>query len=105
MQEASPVRFSALYFLHTKSRIQELHTKPRFIYDEHFMNFPGLVPFIGLVYLNIRILISLRNLRSRLNTRCQETRGCDPAQGKASKVQKEQTNDRMMLTLQLKLDN
>ena len=31
--------------------------------------FPGLIPFLILVYLNIRILISLRNLRSRLNVR------------------------------------
>merc|ERR1711963_661082 len=29
----------------------------------------GLIPFLILVYLNIRILISLRNLRSRLNVR------------------------------------
>merc|ERR1711953_1246852 len=32
----------------------------------------GLIPFIILVYLNIRILISLRNLRSRLNMRYQD---------------------------------
>jgi len=32
----------------------------------------GFIPFIILVYLNIRILISLRNLRSRLNMRYQD---------------------------------
>ena len=54
-------------------------------FDWHFIKFSGLIPFISLVYLNIRILISLRNLRSRLNTRCQETQGCNPVKGKVIK--------------------
>lgn len=53
----------------------------------HNSSSPGLIPFVSLVYLNIRILISLRNLRSRLNTRCHGTQDdSNPHKGKQSNL-------------------
>ena len=66
-------------FSGTRPLLNFLH---RLCFDWHLMKFLGLIPFISLVYLNIRILISLRNLRSRLNTRCQETQESNPVKGK-----------------------
>ena len=53
--------FSTGSFLSSKQLTEIQHS-----YSEIFS---GFIPFIILVYLNIRILISLKNLRSRLNVR------------------------------------
>jgi len=50
----------------------------------------GLIPFASLLYLNIRILISLRNLRSRLNIRYQDSQACNPVKVKLREMRANQ---------------